>query len=146
MFEQLIDVSLARRLRDAGLIWRPAEADQFVIPDRLLDDELFTISHMTVQQRQTPAGPVIAFNGTPEWALDAIEHGEVIWLPREDQLRDRLAARFVSLTLLGDGTWRCVTSDGEEQHSFDAEQAVDAYGLATLHHLLQATEELFDSI
>ena len=143
----MIDFALARRLRDAGLIWRPSEADQFVIPDRAMDDQVFTISSMTVQQRQTPSGPVIAFNGTPEWALDAIERQEVIWLPREDQLRERLAAQFTSLVLTADGVWRCTTvDDGEQEQSFDAEQAVDAYGLATLHHLLQATDELFDSV
>jgi hypothetical protein len=32
-----------------------------------------------------------------EWALDSIEQQEVIWLPREEQLRDALGERFLRL-------------------------------------------------
>ena len=37
-------------------------------------------------------GDVIGFNGTTEWALDSIELDHVLWLPREDQLRELMGA------------------------------------------------------
>ena len=78
----MIPLDLATRLREAGLVWRPAPGDQFAITDRDLDDQVFVISHMTIEVR----GSLIAFNGTTEWALDDLEKDEALWLPREDQL------------------------------------------------------------
>jgi hypothetical protein len=45
-------------------------------------------------------GRILAFNGTTEWALDSVEAAEAIWIPREDQLRERLGEAFVSLERL----------------------------------------------
>jgi hypothetical protein len=90
----VISVNLAISLRDAGVTWRPAPGDHFVIPDRDLDDQTFVLSDMIVQVYELPKATVIGFNGTTEWALDDIERDEAIWLPREDQLRDMLGAGF----------------------------------------------------
>ena len=130
-----ISLDLARQLRDAGLVWEPASGDRFVIPDRNLDDQVFSISEMTVDVRTSPAGRLIAFNGTVEWALDSIMQHEVIWLPAEGQLRELLGERFIALER-ADGDWRCVVDfDGHRMIYRDA-NAVNAYGRALLHRLL----------
>ncbi len=93
----MISIELARRLRDAGLEWVPAEGDRFMIPDRDLEDQRFSISEMTVEVHRLRDGQRISFNGAVEWALDSIMQQEVIWLPSEAQLRDRLGRAFESL-------------------------------------------------
>jgi hypothetical protein len=94
----VLSLELARALRDAGVRWEPRPGDTFVVPDRDLDDDVFVLSDMVVQTFQPPDGPpVLAFNGTTEWALDSLEEREALWLPREDQLRALLGAAFVSL-------------------------------------------------
>ena len=57
-----------------------------------MDDEIFVVSDMTVEVHDFPTGKVIGFNGTTEWALDSLAQGEVVWLPREDQLRELIGA------------------------------------------------------
>lgn len=95
----MISVDLARRLRSAGLRWRPASGDRFVIEQGDLDgDEVYTLSDMTVEAHHYPTGTVLGFNGTTEWALDSVSIDEALWLPREDQLRALLGPSFVSLS------------------------------------------------
>ena len=78
--------------------WEPRSGDSFVVPDRDLDEQVFVLSDMVVQTVHPPDGPpVLAFNGTTEWALDSLEAHEAVWLPREDQLRTLLGGGFVSL-------------------------------------------------
>ena len=84
----MIPFEHALRLRDAGLASKPAAGDRFAIPDRGLDDDVFVLSHMTIEVHQLPHGAVIGFNGTVEWALDDVAQDEAVWLPREDQLRE----------------------------------------------------------
>ena len=127
----MISIDLARELRDAGLHWEPANGDRFFIPDRDLDDEVFAIAEMTVDMRTVDGGREIAFNGAVEWALDAIQHSEVVWLPSEMQLRDLLAERFVTLRATSDGFACEARIDGTEQ-VFVATVASDAYGSAVL--------------
>ena len=86
----VLSVHLANRLRAAGLPWAPARGDRFVVPDRGMDDEVFVLSDMTVELHDMPYGRVVGFNGTVEWSLDSVRIGEVLWLPSEGQLRDRL--------------------------------------------------------
>jgi hypothetical protein len=94
----VLSLELALALRSAGVTWQPATGDAFVIPDRDLDDQVFVLSDMVVQRVQPPQGPpILAFNGTTEWALDSLEAHEAVWLPREDQLRALLGSSFVSL-------------------------------------------------
>jgi hypothetical protein len=135
----MISIELARALRDAGLPWTPASGDQFVIPDRDLDDQVFSISEMTIDTRSTPSGRVLAFNGTVEWALDSIMQREVVWLPNEGQLREFLGSRFIALER-DDGVLRCVVEfDGLRMEYRDA-NAANAYGRAVLHRLLHVAD------
>jgi hypothetical protein len=96
----VISLDLARRLRSAGLRWSPEKGDRFVVPDRDMDSDVFVISEMVVEVREVPAGRILAFNGTTEWALDSIDASTVVWMPREQQLRDLLGDAFVSLERL----------------------------------------------
>jgi hypothetical protein len=126
----VIPVDLAKRLRDAGLVWVPAPGDRFAVPDRGLDDQTFVLSDMTIQVYELTEGSVIGFNGTTEWALDDVDKDEAVWLPREDQLRDVLGAQFRRLERDGDSFK--VVLDGDE---FAADTAVAAYGEAVLAKL-----------
>ena len=78
---------------------------------------MFTVSDMVVEVRDWPTGRVLAFNGTTEWALDAVEEREAVWLPRLDQLLDLLGERFVSLTARSGGhVVRVRHGQREEEH------------------------------
>jgi len=125
----MLTSELAARLRDAGLPWAPASGDRFVIPDRDLDDEVFVISEMTIEVHDILGERLIRFNGTTEWALDSIDAALVLWLPREDQLRGALGARFNSLEAAGEG-FVVVLDDGSRHADVDAERA---YARAVLH-------------
>ena len=127
----MISIDLALRLHGAGLHWHPHDGDRFFIPDRDLDDQVFSLSRMTIDVRAVPGGAEITFNGTVEWALDAILKREVVWLPSEAQLRDLLAERFVGLNAAPDGLSCQAQIDGSTR-SFEAASAVDAYALAVL--------------
>ncbi len=94
----MLPLDLALALRDAGLRWEPRPGDAFAVPDRDLDDQVFVLSDMVVQTLHPPDGPpILAFNGTTEWALDSLEAHEAVWLPREDQLRTLLEDTFAGL-------------------------------------------------
>ena len=134
-FDSVISLPLARTLRDAGLRWTPASGDRFVVADRGMDDEVFTLSEMTVEVHQFPSGPVIGFNGTTEWALDAIEADNSIWLPSETQLRDALAGTFVSLTRNG-ADWTVTIEVAGRAHAFTDSDPTEAYGLALVHLII----------
>ena len=86
----MLTIELARRLSDAGLRWEPASGDRFVVPVSGMEEDVFVISDLTVDVHHFTTGDVIGFNGTTEWALDSVEQDKVVWLPREDQLRDLL--------------------------------------------------------
>ncbi|GEM_PF-1264721 len=125
---------LARRLREAGLPWSPANGDRFVIPDRELDEHVFLVSPMSVEVRESPSGLLLTFNGAVEWALDAIVVGEAVWLPSEGQARDRLGTAFAGLEARDDGH-RCTVATGAGRACFEATEPADAYALALLHLL-----------
>jgi len=101
----VISLRLAERLRASGLPWHPSSGDRFVVPGRDMDDDVFVISDMTVEVQELVDRSVIGFNGTTEWALDSLEVEQVLWLPREQQLRELLGEHFVSLEAR-DGTAR----------------------------------------
>ncbi len=94
----MITYVLARALAEAGLTWTPASGDRFVIPDRDMDDQVFVVSDMTIEVDRYPSGGLVKFNGTTEWALDSIAQSQVLWLPRESDLRTALGNRFSSLS------------------------------------------------
>jgi hypothetical protein len=130
----VISVGLARRLREAGLRWKPSPGDRFVVADRGMDADVFVLSDMTVEVHNLPEGQVIGFNGTVEWALDSIEADEALWLPRETQLRELLAGTFRGLERTAAG-WRVHTERNGDAHSSEHRDAEEAYGLALLHLL-----------
>jgi hypothetical protein len=132
----VISLDLARRLHDAGVAWTPGNGDRFWVPDRELDETVFTVSDMVVEVRDHAGGRVLAFNGTTEWALDAIEEHEAVWLPRLDQLLDLLGPRFVSLTARSGGyVVRVQSGGGEEEHvDVGADDAAARAVLGLLEH------------
>ncbi|MCL3860487.1 pilus assembly protein CpaE [Actinotalea sp. K2] len=147
----MISTHLATRLREAGLRWRPAAGDRFVIPQPELDGEVFTLSEMTIEAHEYPTGTVLGFNGTTEWALDSVDKEDALWLPREDQLRELLGGTFVSLGVqdgADDGAGRRYavrvrTTQGPER-TFTASSAADAYAgalLALVEHAVGASPQ-----
>jgi hypothetical protein len=128
----VLSVTLARALRDGGLRWDPAPGDRFVVADRDMDDEVFTLAEMTVEVHDIPDGQVLGFNGTVEWALDSVQVRDALWLPSEAQLRVRLGATFRRLEPVA-GEWQVVLSLSGEERAFRARDAADAYGRALLY-------------
>lgn len=132
----MITRELAVALREAGLVWHPAEGDRFQLdlPDEVeleAEADVFTVSEMTIEARQTPSGTDLAFNGTTEWALDAVTLAEAVWLPREDQLRDLLRGTFRTLVRLTD-TFRVEIEIAGTGHLFEHPDPAEAYGRALL--------------
>jgi len=99
----MISLELAAALKDAGLVWKPSSGDQFTLITGAFDGEVFTLSDMVVEARESRSGTVLGFNGTTEWALDATEASDALWLPREDQLRVLLGSSFRTLERIDDG-------------------------------------------
>ncbi|MBE7163297.1 MAG: pilus assembly protein CpaE [Williamsia herbipolensis] len=138
----MITVERSRALRDAGLRWHPETGDRFVIDKPGVDDDVYTVSEMTVERHDYPTGTILGFNGTTEWALDSVEAAESLWLPREDQLRDLLGPSFVSLARSvdhADEPAHTVTAliGAEPQLFTDADPAM-AYGDALLAYITAA--------
>ena len=127
----MISYDLAKRLDEAGLDWVPSEGDNFAIPGRNLDGEVFTVSGMTIEVQPVVGGKRIAFNGAVEWALDSIMQSEATWLPSESQLRDRLGSTFRQLSYDSQEYVCLVRFDGT-QHEFRAAGPSDAYAKALL--------------
>ncbi|OIO90628.1 MAG: hypothetical protein AUK03_12635 [Anaerolineae bacterium CG2_30_64_16] len=139
----MISLETARKLRDAGLAWQPAQGDRFAIPDRGLDDHTFVINDMAAIIEVLGGAPAVTFHGTPEWALDYLYLGETIWLPDEGQLRtllqDALAAHGATVydLLYIDGTYTCRFEFDEQALAFHAPSASEAYAEALLHVFAQ---------
>jgi hypothetical protein len=130
----MISLDLARRLRDAGVPWTPGNGDRFVVPDRDLDNVVFVVSDMVVEVHDLPMGRLLAFNGTTEWALDSILQQDVLWLPREEQLRELLGDRFRALSGTPGGYVVVVDQDGTEQRHIDIDaECAYARALLALH-------------
>lgn len=125
---------MAVDLNRAGLDWIPTEGDKFIIPDRNLDDQVFTVSEMTIEARPVLGGTRISFNGAVEWALDSIMQSEVVWLPSESQLRDRLGGTFRHLHSV-ESDYVCVADFGDGETEFSASTPSDAYAEALLQLL-----------
>lgn len=127
----MIGLDLARQLRDAGLAWHPEPGDRFVVPDRGMDEEVFVVSNMVIEIQDAPTGQIIAFNGTTEWALDSLQQKQVVWLPRESQLRELLADRFGRLEAVTGGYAVEFELGGQARREVDAD-AESAYARAVL--------------
>ena len=132
----MISTELAAKLRDAGLVWKPVDGDQFRIAAPELASDVFTVSTMTIEAHEFPTGTILGFNGTTEWALDSVALDDALWLPREDQLRDALAGTFVDLTRdVGDderASYTVTVVVGGEKARVVSDDAAEAYGLALL--------------
>lgn len=133
----MISLDLARRVAEslaaAGRSWEPASGDRFHVPDRGFD-QFFTVADMTIEVADFPTGRLIRFNGTTEWALDSIPAEEVVWLPRESQLRDLLGPEFAGLEHVTEPAegFVVVTADGARHADVDAEAAYARALLAVL--------------
>lgn len=137
----MISIALAQKLKKTGLQWKPSRNDFFMIPDRGLDDSVFVVNDMAIFVEMLRGHLSITFHGTPEWALDDILVTEVVWLPTEAQLRERLETALVrepqstlTLTNTTDG-YLCEINFQDQPLLFEAFGASDAYGLALLYIL-----------
>lgn len=139
----MLSLTLAQKLKKAGLIWTPAKSDFFAIPDRGLDDMVFVISDMTVFVETLKGQLSVTFHGVVEWALDHIVVAELVWLPTEAQVRELLEQHLVgepvpalTLTSTTDG-YRCDIQFRGQVLAFEAFGASEAYGMALLYLLEQ---------
>lgn len=135
----MVPTSLARDLRDAGLVWKPSSGDQFVVTQPALEGEIFTISEMTIEAHEHPTGTILGFNGTTEWALDSVDLAGALWLPREDQLRELLGATFRSLERRGSRYTVRVERSGQASEEFEGSSPAEAYGTALLALVRRST-------
>lgn len=137
----MISLPMAIELKEAGLVWLAANNDFFAVPDRGMDDRVFVLSDMPANMDIFQGWPVVTFHGTAEWALDYILSAEVVWLPREEQVRESLLSLLEdseqrSLSLSFDGrAYTCTILYKGQSLSFSAATAGDAYGRALLHCL-----------
>jgi hypothetical protein len=130
----MISRDLAVRLAPR-ITWTPNNGDQFYIPQPEMAESVFTISDMVVELVNRDNETRFHFNGTVEWALDSVSSTDVVWLPREDQLRALLGEYFLSLDGGGEGFVVTVTGPGKAHHTAAQPSAADAYALALLYML-----------
>ncbi|MDX6322671.1 MAG: hypothetical protein QOF52_2529 [Propionibacteriaceae bacterium] len=132
----MISRELAVRLAP-HLSWTPHNSDQFFIPQPEISESVFTVSDMVVELVSRDGQSRFHFNGTTEWALDSVESGEVVWLPREEQLRQMLGEHFLSLDSSRAGFVVTVSGPNKAYHTPPQPEADDAYGIALLYVLTQ---------
>ena len=128
----MISVALAESLKAAGLPWRPASGDRFVIPHRNMDETVFHVSEMTIEVHEHVGHGVVKFNGTTEWALDSAALADALWLPLEHQLRALLGGAFAGLAPVEGGFEVRLTLPGAAPTGFVAHEPADAYADALL--------------
>jgi hypothetical protein len=134
----MISLSMAQRLKKAGLEWMPKLHDFFAIPERGMDARLFVISDLQANIEKLFGSEVVAFQGASEWALDYLITTEAVWMPREEQLREALLSHLPDLRLAIDFTPRnchLEIHSGSLSLAYNAEKVEDAYGLALLQTL-----------
>lgn len=130
----MISRDLAQRLAP-HLTWRPANGDMFFIPRPEIADSVFTVSDMVVELIVAGGESRFHFNGTVEWALDSVESDGVVWLPREDQLREMLGEYFLSLDSSAGGFVVTVSGPGKAYHTEAEADPANAYAWAALYVL-----------
>ena len=86
----MISVDLALALRSAGLAWQPTERDCFAIPGGQFDGKVFSLNEQPALIELLHGYPAITFHGSTEWALDHLYTSEVVWVPTETQLREKI--------------------------------------------------------
>ncbi len=127
----MISLDNARALRRSGTEWSPTAGDRFLIDEAQLVGDVFWISDLTIEVHRYHDDTVLGFNGTTEWALDAVPLDRALWLPREDQLRAMLGPTFIALSHQGQ-TWVVTVRDPDGLREFEATDAEDAYAAAVL--------------
>lgn len=139
--EIVISFDLARKLKDQGLPWNPVLHDFFAIPDRGFDDHVFVISDVQSNIENILGSPVVAFQGTSEWALDYLVTTEVVWMPTEEQIRSLLEEHLLRYRQAAmNFSWSIrqytcsITYDGKDL-AFDGGEASDVYAKALLYLL-----------
>ena len=130
----MISRELATRLAPY-VSWTPANGDMFFIPRPEITESVFIVSDMVVELVVSGGESRFHFNGTVEWALDSVESAGVVWLPREDQLREMLGAYFLSLDSSAGGFVVTVSGPGNAHHTEAELDASDAYARAALYVL-----------
>ena len=130
----MISRDLALRLAP-HLAWKPANGDMFFIPRPEIADSVFTVSDMVVELIVAGGESRFHFNGTVEWALDSVESDGVVWLPREDQLREMLGEYFLSLDSSAGGFVVTVSGPGKAYHTEAELDPANAYARAALYVL-----------
>ena len=130
----MISRELATRLAPY-VSWTPANGDMFFIPKPEIVESVFIVSDMVVELVVSGGESRFHFNGTVEWALDSVESDGVVWLPREDQLRDMLGEYFLSLDSSAGGFVVTVTGPSKAYHTEAEPDAADAYARAALYVL-----------
>ena len=130
----VISRELATRLAPY-LSWKPANGDMFFIPRPEIADSVFIISDMVVELVESGGESRFHFNGTVEWALDSVESDGVVWLPRENQLRELLGDYFLSLDSSAGGFVVTVSGPGKAYHTEAELDAADAYARAAFYVL-----------
>ncbi len=131
----MLDIPLAQQLQAAGLAWEPTAGDRFVLPIETMTDEIFILSNVIADIHRFQDSNIIGFNGTTEWALDSVEQSEVVWLPREDQLRELLGPAFVQLEQVTGGYAVTATAPGGIERRYVDIDAERAYARAVLARL-----------
>ena len=134
----MISLEVAKKLKEAGLTWKPAIHDFFSVPFADLEHRIFVLSDMTINQEILQGWPALTFSGAMEWAMDYILTMDVVWMPTESQLREQIMVAGE----LGKLILTCVDSDYEVsyekdgvRHIFADSCAEDAYGKALLNLL-----------
>lgn len=117
------------------LTWTPGNGDRFYIPQPEIAESEFVVSDMVVELVTQHGESRFHFNGTVEWALDSVDSTDVVWLPREDQLRGMLDGYFLSLDATGEGFVVTVTGPGRAFHTDPEPDAGNAYARALLYVL-----------
>ena len=130
----MISRDLAARLAPY-LSWTPADGDRFYIPRPEIAESDFLIADMVVELITRNGRSAFHFNGTVEWALDSVESDGVVWLPREDQLRELISEYFLSLDSSAGGFVGTVSGPGRAFHTDAEADAADAYARAALYVL-----------
>lgn len=139
----MLSLAVAQELKAAGLPWTPTAHDFFGIPNRGMDERLFVISDVMTYIETIRGQPAVTFHGAVEWALDYVMLSEVIWIPREEQLREMVevwlraeAPPALTLTSTRDG-YRCEIRQWGETVPFEAFGAGEAYARALIYLLRQ---------
>jgi hypothetical protein len=104
-------------------------------PPAEIAESVFIVSDMVVELVVAGGESRFHFNGTVEWALDSVESNGVVWLPREDQLRETLGNYFLSLDSSVGGFVVTVSGPGKAYHTEAEPDAADAYARAALYVL-----------